>query len=475
MIESRCSPSPDRPLSVAVVGTGPAGFHAAMALLGQEQFAVQVDLFDRLPTPYGLVRGGVAPDHPKIKTVVKVYERAASDPRFRFFGNVELGRDISVGDLVELYDQIVYAIGNENDRRMGIPGEHLVGCTPATVLVGWYNGHPDYAQACFDLSCRKVAVVGNGNVAADVARILARTPEQLRTTDIADHALSALEHSRVEEIVLLGRRGPLQAAFAPAELRELLELPGVRTSITEEDLALDEADQAELAKMRPKDPRRRVYEILKEAVARPDPGGNKTLKLRFRVSPVQILGGPRGRMQALVLEKNRLVRDSEGACRAVGTGETEEFDVGWVFVSIGYEGRPVPGVPYDADRGVIANVDGRLIDPSTGVPLPGQYCVGWARSGAKGLIAMHRGASAEVVARMLEDVATHGVDQAPRGSGMEMAQRLEARGVQYVTFGEWEAIDQAEIERGRARGAPRSKFVEIPQMLDIAEMKRRGW
>lgn len=475
MNETRHAPGEDRPLRVAVVGAGPSGFHAAMALLGQTQIPVEVDLFDRLPTPYGLVRGGVAPDHPKIKTVVKVYERAASDPRFRFFGNVELGRAIGVDDLVEHYDQIVYAIGNENDRRMGIPGEHLVGCTPATVFVGWYNGHPDYAQARFDLSCGRVAVVGNGNVAADVTRILARDHAELTDTDIADHALAALRESRVQEVVVLGRRGPLQVAFAPPELRELTELSGVRVEVSPEDLELDEADQAELATLRPKDPRRLNYQILSQAALQSEPTAERSIRFRFRVSPREILAGEGGRIRALRLASNQLVRQGDGGCRAVETGETEDIEVGWVFVSIGYEGRRIPGVPFDGGRGVIANVDGRVIDPVTGEPVANQYCVGWAKSGPRGLIAMHRGASTEVVGRMLEDARRGSVQGPPRAGGSAMSSLLESRGVSYVTFRDWQVIDQAEVERGRQRGAPRSKFVRVSEMIDLVEMQRRGW
>ncbi|MBN1611630.1 MAG: FAD-dependent oxidoreductase [Polyangiaceae bacterium] len=465
----------ERPLRVAVVGAGPAGFYAAAAFLEQTEVAIEVDMLDRLPTPYGLVRGGVAPDRPKMKSVTRLYEKSAEHPNFSFFGNVELGRDVSVGDLLVCYDQVLYAIGNEADRRMGIPGEHLTGCTPAAVFVGWYNGHPDYRSARVDLSCRRVAVVGNGNVALDVARILARSPEELRVTDIAEHALSALCDSRVEEIVVLGRRGPLQASFTPAELRELTELRAARVQISAEELALDETSRAQHDRARPRDPRRQNVELLTKIARSTPPRARRTIRLRFLVSPLELLGDERGSVRAIRLEHNRLVEQRDGSLGAVGTGQVEDLDAGWVLVSIGRRGRSTPGLPFDEQLGVVANIDGRVVDLETRAIRPNQYCAGWARSGPRGLIATSKVASAEVVARMLADAARGSVMEADRGGRAALESLLRDKGVRYVTFEDWKVIDRVEIQRGLARGAPRSKLVAIPEMLDLVEMKRRGW
>ena len=460
------------PLRVAIVGAGPAGFYAASALLGQNDVTVQVDLIDRLPTPYGLVRAGVAPDHQSIKKVVQVYERTARHPGFRFFGNVELGRDVQSRELVERYHQVVYAVGNENDRRLGIPGEQALGCTPATVFVGWFNAHPDYRNASFDLGVRRVAIVGNGNVAIDVARILGRTPAELEATDIADHALEGLRDSRVTHIFLLGRRGPLEAAFTPSELRELTELESTKLTVAPEELVLDDSGRAALEAARPKDPRRRNYEILQAAAANPRPAPRQ-IECRFLVSPREVLVGADGRVRGLRLERNELVVEG-GQQRARGTGVYEELEVGWVFVSIGYEGRPLPGVPFDRRQGTIANVDGRVIDPDTGEPARGEYCVGWARSGARGLIASHKAASAQVARTMLDDQAQGWVPAVHRERDA-LAALLRERGVRFVTFADWEHIDRTEVERGAVRGAPRVKFSEVEQMIDLVELQRRGW
>jgi ferredoxin--NADP+ reductase len=463
----------ERPLRVAIVGAGPAGFYAAAALLEQTELTIEVDLFDRLPTPDGLVRGGVAPDRPKMKSVTKLYEKTADHPRFSFFGNVELGRDVSVLDLLACYDQLLFAIGNEADQRMGIPGEHLTGCTPAAVFVGWYNGHPDYGSARFDLSCRRVAVVGSGNVALDVARILARSHEELRVTEIADHALGVLCDSQVEEIVVLGRRGPFQAAFTPAELRELTGLRQACVHVCAEELVLDPASRAQYERARPRDPRRQNVDLLAAVSRSTPPAARRTIRLRFLVSPLEVLGDQRGSVRAIRLERNRLVERGDGSLGAEGTGHIEELEVGWVFVSIGRRGRSIPGLPFDEKLGVLANVDGRVVDPETRAVLVNQYCAGWARSGPRGLIATNKVGSAEVVARMLEDVARGSVGEGERGGGAAMASLLRDKGVHYVTFDDWKAIDQWEVERGLARGAPRSKLVDIPEMLDRVEATRR--
>lgn len=458
----------DNPLRVAVIGSGPSGFYAASALLKQQDHEVRVDVFDRLPTPYGLVRGGVAPDHQKIKTVTRVYEKSTLAAGFRYFGHVELGRDVEVRDLLPHYHQIVYAVGNENDRRMGIPGEDFIGCTPATVFVGWYNAHPDYRNARFDWNSKRIAVVGNGNVAVDVTRILAKGHDELARTDIADYALEALDTSKVEEIVMLGRRGPLQAAFTPAELKELAELESAAMCVDPPELELDPESRADLAAAGAKSNARRNYEILSRTASE-EPGDRKRIRLRFLVSPVAILGDEQNRVRRIRLEKNRLVRDRSGSLRARGNGEFEELEVDWIFVSIGYEGRRIAGIPFDEERGAVANVDGRVCDAFTGKIIPNQYVVGWAKSGPKGLIGMHKAASAAVVQLMLEDVVAGSLTKAPAIADDSITRFMDDRGVRYVTFDDWKIIDAAEVERGKRREAPRVKFSQIPEMLDVLE------
>jgi ferredoxin--NADP+ reductase len=441
-------------MRVAIIGSGPGGFYAAEQLLKRTDLAVDVDLFDRLPTPYGLVRGGVAPDHQKIKSVTRVFAGTAARPSFRFLGNVQLGKDLSVADLRQHYHQVVYATGNEADRRLGIPGEGMTRCTPATVFVGWYNGHPDYRGARFDFSVERVAVVGNGNVAVDVARILLRTPAELERTDIAGHALEALRQSRVRELFLLGRRGPAQAAFTPGELEELGKLE-------EADPVVDPAD---LEGLDAKDPN---VALLRHFAERPLRPGAKKIHFRFLRSPTEVLAGDDGCVAALVLERNRLEARPDGTAAARGTGETERLEVGMVLPAVGYAADPIPGVPHDEKRRVIANEDGRVVDPVTRQVLPDQYVVGWARTGPQGLIGEHKKGSGQVVAHMVADAAGLEARQLPPRQAID--ELLRQRGVRPVTFSDWSRIDQVEVARGARRGAPRDKVVDVQAMLEILE------
>lgn len=452
----------ERPLRVAIIGSGPAGFYAADALFKADR-AIEVDLFDRLPTPYGLVRGGVAPDHQSIKAVTKVYEKTAGQPAFRFFGNVELGRDLGVEDLRAHYDQIVYAVGNEADRRLGIPGEGIQRCTPGAVFVGWYNGHPDYRTASFDLSRPRVAIVGNGNVAIDIARILAKDADELAKTDIANHALEALRDSAIEEIVVLGRRGPVQAAFTPAELKELGELASATALVDPEELELDEASAAELAEASKQV--RRNFEILQELAQNKPEEGKRRLRLRFCVSPRELLPADDGGVGALRIERNRLVASERGV-QAVASGVRETLTIDTLLTAIGFSGRPLPGIAFDEQAGVIANVDGRVVDAKLG----NEYVVGWAKSGPRGLIGTHKKASAEVVQSMLADADAAGMPKiatvAPRAALLDL---LDERSVQVVSFGQWQVLDQLERERGERRGAPRDKLTDVASMLEVLQ------
>lgn len=449
-----------RPLRIAIVGAGPAGFYAAGALLQQEDFPVAIDLFDRLPTPYGLVRYGVAPDHQKIKLVIRVYEKTARDPRVRYFGNVDLGDDLSVEDLKRLYDQVVYAVGAATDRELGIPGEDLRGSHSATEFVAWYNAHPDFADRRFDFSARSVVVVGVGNVAVDVIRILAKTRDELATTDIADPALEVLAGSKIEEIHVLSRRGPVQAKFSAAELREVAELESADVVVSPADLALDAESEKQLAE---DPPAQKNLAILRELAQRPMLGKPRRIYLHFLVSPVEIVG-TEGRVSSVVIEHNRLERRADGRLAARGTGKTEELEAGLVFRSIGYLGVPISGVPFDERRGVIPNREGRVTSADGGEACPREYVVGWAKRGPTGLIGTNKMDAVETVKHMLEDAAS--ID---RGSGEGPAAietLLRKRGVHWVSFADWEVLDRLEKERGSASGRPRVKFLSREEMLE---------
>jgi ferredoxin--NADP+ reductase len=445
-------------MRVAIIGSGPAGFYAAEALLKRADTVVDVDMFDRLPTPYGLVRGGVAPDHQKIKTVIRVFAATAARPTFRFLGNVRLGRDVTVEELRRHYHQIVYATGNEADRRLGIPGEGIARCTPATVFVGWYNGHPDYRHAQIDLSIQRVAVIGNGNVAVDAARILLRTPAELEQTDIAAHALETLRNSRVREVFILGRRGPEQAAFSPAEIKELGQMEAAYPVVAPGELARcgESTGNAEKDKN---------LAILRSFAARPPRAHAKKLHLRFLVSPTEIIADAAGSVAGLALEKNRIETRPDGSVAARGTGEIEILEAGMVLPAIGYAAERIDGVPYDEKARVIANEDGRVVDPASRAVIANEYVVGWARSGPQGLIGEHKRASAHVVGHMIAD----GAGLAPRALPERDAivALLRERGVQPVSFNDWKQLDDVEVVRGAQRGAPRDKIVDVEAMLAL--------
>lgn len=459
--------TPERPLRVAVIGAGPSGFYAAAALLGSDR-VVEVDLFDRLPAPYGLVRGGVAPDHQKIKTVVRAYQKTARMPGFRFFGNVRVGQDVPLEVLRQHYDQLCFAVGCECSRTLGIEGEELHGSVAASDFVGWYNGHPDWCDACYDLDhVERVAVIGVGNVAVDVARILTKDPEVLARTDIADHALEVLRRSAVREVILLGRRGPVQAAFTPAELKELTELEGVDFIVPEESIHLDPLSRASLERAH-KNTRRNV-EILEEVHDRGTTGAPRRIVLKLYQSPVAIRSqrGPDGvaRVAGLEVERTELVGTSPDALRARGTGEREVLDVQMVFRAVGYRGVPLEGLPFDPRWGVIPNEAGRVMDGDS--PVADTYVVGWAKRGPSGVIGTNRADANETVAHMLADAqGRHGlVDEAHTAEGARRA--IEALVPEVVGWGEWERIDAEEVARGEAEGRVRRKFIRVEDMLDL--------
>jgi ferredoxin--NADP+ reductase len=452
--------SEGRPLRVAIVGSGPSGFYAAEALHKREDVVVQVDMFDRLPTPFGLVRGGVAPDHQKIKSVTKAYDRIAEHPEFRFYGNVEFGRDLVHEDLTAYYHAIIYAVGSRGDRRLGIPRDYLPGSHGAAEFVGWYNGHPDFRRLSFDCSCPTAAVVGNGNVAVDVARILASTPAELHATDMADHAVEALSASEVTEIHVLGRRGPAQAAFTLKELRELGALEDADVIVDPADLELDEATR-EWAEANPDRSREKILEVLADYAATPPHGRSRRIIFRFLVSPTEIVGEER--VEALGLVRNELYRDEDGSIRSRPTDERERLDARLVFRAIGYRGTALPGVAFDEHAGVIPNVHGRVFD--AGDPRVGEYCAGWIKRGPSGVIGTNKPDAVETVKALFEDLDAGLLSKAdvpPRA----VLERLLAERSDFVSYEEWQLLDELEQKRGADAGnRPRHKFTSVEQML----------
>ena len=456
----------DVPLRVAIIGAGPTGFYTADQLLKEGGPVVEVDLYDRLPTPFGLVRYGVAPDHQKIKSVTAAFDKVARHPRFRFFGNVELGKHVTVDDLRHHYHQIVYTTGAQTDRRMGIPGEDLGGSHPATEFVAWYNGHPDYRDAQFDLSVERAAVVGVGNVAIDVARVLCRTPEELALTDIAEHALDALSRSRIREVYLLGRRGPAQAAFTNPEIKELGELEDADITVPAAEAELDPATRAWLEKAPDRATQKKV-EIIRSYADRPRTGKSRLLTLRFLVSPVEVVDAGDGRVDGLTLVRNTLTATPSGTLQAKATGEGARLSVGLVFRSVGYRGVPLPGVPFNETWGVILNERGRVLDPETKQPIVGEYTAGWIKRGPTGVIGTNKPDAAETVQGMLEDVRARRT-LAPAEPTAEAAERMvRERQPQWLSYADWLAIDEIEVARGRAAGRPRIKFTGIEEMLAV--------
>ncbi len=461
--------SRERPLQVAIVGSGPSGFYTAGALLKQKDLHLKVDMFERMAMPYGLVRYGVAPDHQKTKQVIRVYEATAGDPRFRFFGNVQVGRDLQVKELQEHYDQIVYAVGCESDRRLGIPGEDLPGSHTATAFVAWYNGHPDYRDHRFDLTGRRVAVVGVGNVAMDVTRILVQDPEGLASTDIAEHALQALRKSSVEEVVVLGRRGPVQAKFTPKEIREIGELPGVDLTVRPQDLELDASARSQLEKG---GAARRNFEYLKGQARQGAGRERRRVRLRFFTSPVEIQAR-QGRVGSVRMERNRLTWDEQGQSRCLGAGVFESLEVGLVFRSVGYRGIPIAGVPFDERRGLIPNAAGRVLRPPGDEAGTSEYAVGWIKRGPSGLIGANRRDSAETVSGMMEDLQGRAARPLPEGFHGVLERRLMERGIRPVHFRDWRLIDAEEQERGRKRGKAREKITDPEEVVSLLKERQR--
>lgn len=455
----------ERPLRAAIIGAGPSGFYAAGALLQNKDVVATVDMFDRLPAPHGLVRYGVAPDHQKIKSVVKIYSRTAAKPGFRFFGNVSFGRDVTLDDLHTYYDQIIFAVGAQTDRSLRIPGEDLPGSLSATEFVAWYNSHPDYVNLEVDLSCEQAVVVGVGNVAMDVARILAKPVAELRETDIADYALDALAESHIRDIYILSRRGPAQAKFTPPELKEFGELANVDTVVDPRDLELD-ADSA--ASIADDAIAQRNLAQLREFAQQPLTGKPRRVHFRFCCSPVEVLGAD-GRASAVRIEKNRLELTESGYINAVGTDEYETIPAGLVLRAVGYRGVPLPNVPYDERSGTIPNQTGRVVDAKTGEPVAGLYVVGWAKRGPSGVIGTNKPDAVETVQAMLDDLPL--VQPAPEPNPDCVTELLEGRDIRYVSIDDWYAIDAREVAAGEEQDRPRVKIATIEEMLQAANAR----
>ncbi len=453
-----------QPLRVAIIGSGPAGFYTAEKLLKQQDVVVEVDMYDRLPAPFGLVRFGVAPDHEKIKNVTRVFAKLASSPDFRFFGNVDVGTHVTLNDLRRHYHQVCYATGAQTDRRMGIPGEDLERSHPATEFVAWYNGHPEYRDCRFDLTVERVAVVGVGNVAVDVARVLCRTPEELAKTDVADYALAALRESKVKEVYILGRRGPAQAAFTNPEVKELGELAGADLAVLPEEVELDPLSRAKLEESEDKATKKKV-EILQSYVDRRPEGRPRTLTLRFLVSPVELYGNERRQVSGMRLVRNELYVSDDGSLRPRPTDRFEDLQVDMVFRSVGYRGVPLAGLPFHERWGIVPNEKGRVVDPEMDEPLTGVYVAGWIKRGPTGVIGTNKPDAGETVSAMLEDVAAGKLlspGQPDRDAAEQLVRRTQP---QFVSWSDWLALQELEEAKGKEQGRPRVKFTSLEEML----------
>jgi ferredoxin--NADP+ reductase len=451
---------PDSTVRVAIVGAGPAGFYAAEHLLKQSEPAVEVDLFDRLPTPHGLVRAGVAPDHDKIKNVTRVFDKTAARDGFRFFGNVEFGRDITLDDVRRHYHFVCFCTGAQVDRSLGIPGEDLPRSHSATEFVAWYNGHPDFRDLTFDLSQERVVVIGVGNVAVDVARILCRTVDELRRTDIADHALEVLAESRVREVLMVGRRGPAQAAFTLPEIKEMGELEAASARTFAEEIALDPHSAAAL-EANPDRATTSILEVLRSYEGGSRPGAARECQIRFLLSPIELLAGPDGGVSSIRLVRNRLEPGRGGRLSAVPTDEIHTWPAGLVFRSVGYRGVALPDVPFRDDWGVIHNEKGRVISPD-GRPVSGVYAAGWIKRGPSGVIGTNKPDAVETAECILADW-TAGIHFHPDAG--DIRDVLDNRGVPWISYSDWLRLDEMERKRGESQGRPRLKFTRTAEML----------
>ncbi|KAK2885094.1 NADPH:adrenodoxin oxidoreductase, mitochondrial isoform X1 [Channa argus] len=457
---SSCSPK------VCIVGSGPAGFYTAQQLIKAHQ-DVEVDLYERLPVPYGLVRFGVAPDHPEVKNVINTFTQTAKHSRCSFYGNVNVGKDISVEELRQAYHAVVLSYGADGNRSMGVPGEDLAGVYSAKDFVGWYNGLPCCQGLSPDLSCETAVILGQGNVALDIARILLSPLDILKKTDITQPALEALMKSQVRRVLIIGRRGPIQVACTIKELREMVNLPDTKPEMVEADFE----GVADSIKDLPR-PRKRLTELMvKTALEIPGEKererrnkASRVWGLRFFRSPIEVLADPNNnRTAGIRLAVNSLEGSGEGA-RAVLTGEVEDVRCGLVISSIGYKSLPIdPSVPFDPQKAIVPNTMGRVHQTA------GLYCSGWLKTGPTGVIATTMNNSFDTARSLVEDMVSGSLDVSPAKPGSQIITALlEKRGVKPVTFSDWEKIDSVEIRRGESNGKPREKILTVQEMLQVA-------
>ncbi len=460
----------EHPLRVAIIGSGPSGFYAAEHLQKQVKngLIASIDMFDKLPTPFGLVRGGVAPDHQKIKSVTKVYERIAKKDDFRFFGNVTFGKDITLQDINAHYHAVIYAVGAQTDRNLGIPGEELPGSHAATEFVGWYNGHPDFRDYTFDLTQKSVAIIGVGNVAMDVARILARSQNELQETDIADYALEALANSAIEDIHIFGRRGPAQAAFTNPEIKELGEMEEADLIIPEDEITLDPLSAAYLASDEADKKDVKNVEIMRRFSQRQPEGKRKRIHMHFLASPVEINGS--SQIESIKIVRNELYQNEKDVLRPRATDTFYDVPVGLVFRSVGYRGVALPDVPFYDRWGTIPNDQGRVLTAhESGEAIIGNYVAGWIKRGPSGIIGTNKPDSVETAKALLEDFEAEKLNIPQDTTPERVEALLKERGVRVVTFEDWQTLDRIEQERGAAVGQPRLKFSRIDDMLQALD------
>ena len=460
----------EHPLRVAIIGSGPSGFYAAEHLLSHDDLNAQVEMFDRLPTPFGLVRAGVAPDHPKIKSVTRVFDKVATNPEFRFRGNVEFGRNIEHEDLLEYFNAVIYCVGARSDRRLGIAREYLPGSHGASDFVGWYNASPDQRNLTFDFSGERVVVVGNGNVAMDVARVLMLPPEELAATDIGGHALRALSANKVREVTILGRRGPAQAAFTYRELRELAERDDIDVIVDPADMQLDPHSLHDTSHSADRG-RDQVLDLLRELSERGDRGHDRRIVFRFLVSPVEIVGT--NRVEGVDVVHNDLYRGNNGELRARATDRHEIVPADIVFRAIGYQGVALPGVPFDPITSTIPNDRGRVIDSLTGQPREGEYVAGWIKRGPNGIIGTNKPDAQETVEMLVEDLRAGRMRKEVLSP--EVFNRfLSQRQGEVVSFDDWKFLDSREVAKGEELGRPRLKFARVENMLRVLRHRDRN-
>ena len=447
-------------LRLAVIGAGPAGIYASdLIIKAQRDFDVSIDLFDLLPAPYGLVRYGVAPDHPRIKGIIRALYEVLDRGDIRFFGNVKYGVDITLDDLKRHYNAVIFATGAIKDADLNIPGIDLDGSYGAADFVNWYDAHPDFPLT-WPLNAKQVAVIGNGNVALDVARILVKLPEDLLSTDIPEHVYEGLKKSPVTDVHVFGRRGPAQVKFSPLELREALHVNGVQSIVYDEDFQFDEGSEKALES---NNQIRVMVKTLQDLKENPQPPQERRLHLHFFHSPVEVVG-ENGKVSAVRFEKTKL----DGTGNVVGTGEMVEYPVQAVYRAVGYFGSEIDGIPFDRKYGVIANQEGRVVD-SAGSHIPGVYCTGWIKRGPVGLIGHTKADAIETIGHLIEDQGSWWKPSEPDEA--QILNTLRQRGVDFMDWSQWLRVDFEEKQQGQRRGRERLKLHDRKQMMAISKEK----